>query len=65
MEPEKITVSADALQAVLKALVGPGHLVRELQATRGPLTGELNPINILIDEFNAAVIEVRLAKEKE
>lgn len=49
-----ITVNADALRQVLQALVGPGHLIRELQATRGPIVGKDNPINLLIEEYNAA-----------
>lgn len=52
---EKVTVSAAALREVLMALNGPSHYIRELQATRGPLIGDNNPINILCDEFNAAV----------
>ena len=30
----KISVTAEALREVLVALNGPGHLIRELQATR-------------------------------
>lgn len=52
---KSVTVSSEALCRVLSALVGPPHLIRELQATRGPLVGEGNPINLLIDEFNAQV----------
>lgn len=55
---EKVTVSADALRQVLNALSGPGHYIRELQATRnlGRMIGvEKNAINILCEEFNAAV----------
>jgi hypothetical protein len=48
-------VSAAALLEVLLALNGPDHYIRELQATRGPLIGDDNPINILCDEYNAAV----------
>jgi len=50
---DKVTVSADALRQVLEALVGPGYLIRELQAIRG-LPGYTNPINTLIEEYNAA-----------
>lgn len=49
----KVQVSAKALHRVLGALVGPSHYIRELQATRN-LPGE-NPINTLIDEYNAAI----------
>lgn len=52
---DKITVSAESLRQVLQALNGPGHHIRELQATRGPLVGDNNPINILVNEFNQAV----------
>lgn len=52
---KKVTVSAAALRKVLNALNGPGYYIRELQVTRGPLIGGDNPINILCDEYNAAV----------
>ena len=52
-----VTVNADALRQVLEALNGPGHLIRELQYTRGPLVGHDNPINILVKEFNQAVVD--------
>lgn len=50
-----VTVDAEALRQVLTALNGASHLIRELQATRDPLMGKGNPINKLIEEFNAAV----------
>ncbi len=50
----KVTVTAKALHQVLGALIGPGHYIRELQATRN-LPGIDNPINTLIDEYNAAI----------
>lgn len=49
---EKISVDKEALRKVLEALNGPSHLIRELQATRGPLVGESNPINVLVREYN-------------
>jgi hypothetical protein len=49
-----ITVNAEALGQLLQAIVGPPHLMRELQVTRGPLVGKDNPINILVAEYNAA-----------
>ena len=52
---KEVIVDADALKKVLGALNGPGHLIRELQATRGPLVGDNNPINILIENYNSAV----------
>lgn len=51
----KIPVDADALKQVLAALVGPGHLIRELQAIRGlPVLGGVvhDPIGALITQFN-------------
>ncbi len=55
---DKVTVSADALRQVLNALNGPAHYIRELQVTRNisKLPGmNPNPINILVDEYTAAV----------
>jgi len=51
-----VTVSTSALVGVLQALIGPPHLVRELQATRSidTLTGSPNPINVLIKEYSEA-----------
>lgn len=49
-----IEVSAAALEAVLQALTGPSHWIRELQATRR-VPGYLNPINQLIEQYNSAV----------
>lgn len=50
----QISVDADALKQVLAALVGPGHLIRELQAIRGlPVLGGVtqDPIGTLITQF--------------
>jgi len=59
MAEKTISVSAEALHAVLSALVGPGHLIRELQATRDkPPIMVGNPIDTLVREFNAAIAEV-------
>lgn len=52
---ETVTVNAKALSALLDALNGPSHYIRELQATRGPLVGDNNPINVLIDDWNRNV----------
>lgn len=51
-----VTVAAEPLRQVLQALIGPGHLIRELQATRSlhALTKD-NPIEILIEQFNDGV----------
>lgn len=52
----KVTVSADALYKILTALTGPGHHIRELQATRSLHTlGHPNPIDILIEDYNKEV----------
>ena len=58
MSSLKVSVSAKALHQVLGALTGPPHYIRELQATRN-LPGVENPINTLIDEYNAAIEAVR------
>jgi len=50
---EKVTVNATALRTVLNALNGTGHQIRELQVIRN-LPGEKSPIDVLIDEYNAA-----------
>ena len=46
-----VTVDASALRQVLRALIGPPYLIRELQATRGPLFTD-NPIDLLVKQFN-------------
>lgn len=51
---ETVTVNAEALRTVLKALMGAPYQIRELQATMN-LPGETNPIVILVDEYNLAV----------
>ena len=57
--PDTVTVSTDALRQLLNAAVGPGHYMRELQATREPaaLFAD-NPINILVRQFNDQVAPV-------
>lgn len=52
MSERKIEVTASALQEVLQAIIGPGVLMRELQAIRS-LGG--SPIDVLIEEYNAAM----------
>ncbi|MFN8995337.1 MAG: hypothetical protein ACK5X3_16955 [Pseudomonadota bacterium] len=49
---ERIEVDAAALRAVLVALNGQGHEIRELQVLRGPIWTD-NPIDKLTEEFNA------------
>lgn len=58
---EKITVNTAALRQILEALVGPGVVLRELQATRR-MGGDAHPINILVKEFDA---EYRAYTEQE
>lgn len=56
--PEKILVDANALKQVLEALVGPHHLVLELQTImRIPkeLSQGDNPIAQLIEDYNKAI----------
>jgi hypothetical protein len=53
-----IAVDAEALRTVLNALVNAPHMIRELQATREPVAlFKDNPINILIDQFDAQVTQ--------
>ena len=54
MSKRSISVSAKALEELLRAVMGPPHHVRELQATRG-LPGFDNCIDLLQREFNAAI----------
>ena len=49
-----VTVNAEALRQVLQSLIGPSHLIRELQYTRG-IPGDENPIDMLIREYNEQV----------
>ncbi len=60
----KVSVDGTALRQVLMALIGPSHLIRELQATRGlkGLTDVANPIDVLLEQFNAEV--ARIEKEQ-
>jgi len=49
---EMVAVDKAALKEVLQALIGPPHLIRELQVTRNiPVD---NPINTLIAQYEAA-----------
>ena len=50
-----VTVDAESLRKILTALNGPSYFIREIQATRN-LPGRKNPIDILTDEFNQAVV---------
>lgn len=55
-----VTVDAEALRELLEALVGPQYLMSELRVTQG--MGD-NPIDTLIEQYNAAV-ESHAAMEK-
>lgn len=49
-----ISVDVTALAQVLQALTGPGHLIRELQATRSlHKMGHPNPIETLLEQVDA------------
>jgi hypothetical protein len=51
---ETVEVDAKALRELLVALTGPSYLIREIQATmNSSITGEINPVQILLREFNA------------
>lgn len=51
-----VAVDAEALGQILQALIGPGHHIRELQATRSlHALGYSNPIDTLIESYNAAI----------
>lgn len=49
----KVEVDAIALHAVLHALIGPDHLIRELQATRRIHPLVQNPIETLLRDYEA------------
>lgn len=60
----KVSVSGEPLRQLLIALTGPGHLIRELQATMGLANAGLaddHPIKRILDEFNAEA--ARLGRE--
>lgn len=54
---QKILVDLNALRELLGAVVGEGHLIRELQATRDlpqELCERANPINVLLEQYHEA-----------
>jgi hypothetical protein len=51
---QTVEVDAEALGEVLQALVGPGHLIRELQVIRGLPAGD-DPLTTLIDQYNEQI----------
>lgn len=63
-----VSVDADALGQVLRALNGPGHYIRELQVTRDldnkGLSLERNPINLLIEQYNEFVNKTNSTSEE-
>jgi hypothetical protein len=67
-ERKMVSVDANALGQVLRALNGPGHYIRELQVTRDldnkGLSLERNPINLLIEQYNSFV-EDELKKDND
>ena len=51
-----VTVDAAALREVLQALVGPSHLIRELQVLQGLDSKSCqSPIDTLIEQYNSQV----------
>lgn len=62
----KILVDHDALGQVLYALCGPGHLIRELQATMSvaPLMDTPHPISVLLEDFKRLEVPQELAPWK-
>lgn len=54
-----VSVDAEALGDLLRALVGPGHLIRELMVIYSldekGLSDKPGPIKLLVDQFNAFV----------
>jgi len=57
-----LEVDAEALYQVLQALSGPGHYIRELQATRSPLID--NPIDKLCNQYNEWATKQIAAEDK-
>lgn len=55
-QDETIAVNKEALYKVLRALNGPHYLILELMATRhiAQLTGQVNPIDQLIKDYESA-----------
>ncbi len=52
---EAVIVNAGALRQVLEALMGPPHLIRELQAMNDFEFAKNDPIGTLVKEFNEAL----------
>lgn len=55
----QVSVDAAALGDLLRALLGPGHLIRELMVIHSldekGLSAEPGPIKLLVDQYNAFV----------
>lgn len=63
MPESTITVDAAALREVLQALIGPGHHIRELQATRSlHKLGHPNAIETLVEQYNEWVSRAKEEK---
>lgn len=54
-DPNVVSVDMKALHTVLRAVTGPGHHIRELQATRSisQLVGEDHPFDVLTGQYEA------------
>lgn len=65
---EKVAVNAAALRQILEAINGPEHILREMKVLRGSsisqLTGHRSPIDIVIEDFNAAIDQRNAASSK-
>lgn len=55
----QVSVDAEALGDLLRALMGPGHLIRELMVIHSldekGLSDKPGPIKLLVDQYNAFV----------
>lgn len=49
-----VTVDADALREILQAIIGPGYLIRELQAIRS--LGD-SPIDKLLEQYKEQITQ--------
>lgn len=59
---QKVSVSSVALRELLVALLGPGHLIREIQmlskahgSSIAELSKEVNPLDLILQQFNEEV----------
>jgi hypothetical protein len=61
-QDSQISVNKDSLRQLLQALAGPGHLIREMQATMGLSIGG-NPLQDLIKEFNDDAYQINAVQD--